>query len=226
MAAGPVTSTPASSDDEPTGSPDELAALRRERAALERRALEAEALAEQLADELAEARRRLAAQAEAADAAPVDPTHLSVMDGAEPAEPGSHFAPDGSDRAVLPLALAGIAVVAFLVAVVTVVAGRFSFLTVVALAVAGALVWAAAQTRVAPVTVEVVDGVVEVTSGESRHTFDLRNEQVKVDVQGRPGDEFWRVRFYRRALDPVDIDATMVDAADFMRRLREYRPGL
>ena len=51
----------------------EIAALRADRDAMERRALDAEAVAEALADELADARRRLAGQ-------PTDPTKLTIFD--------------------------------------------------------------------------------------------------------------------------------------------------
>ena len=70
------------------------------------------------------------------------------------------------------------------------------------------------------------DGVVIVESGGTTKRFDLRNEQVKIDVRGRPGDGDWRVRFYRRALDPVEVDADSVDPTEFMTQLRAYRPGL
>lgn len=220
----------------------EVAALRAERDHLEQRALEAETMAEQLADALADAQRRLAARDEGAwhdagrDAPGAagrtgvgghdDPRHLTLFDGATAAEPGGTLAPDGSDRAVLPLALAATAVVAFLVGLVTLASGRFSFLTVVVFAVAGLLAWGAAQTRVSRVRVEVVDGVVRVVEGDVTRTFDLRNDSVRIDVQGKPGDTYWRVRFYRRALDPIDVDDTMVDPADFMARLRDVRPEL
>lgn len=200
---------------------DEVASLRAERDELEQRALEAETVAEQLAEQLADAQRRLAEQGPAGD-----DDHLSLFGGTPSTEPRGNLAPDGSDRAVLPMALLATAVVAFLVAALTVVAGRFSFFTVVALGVAAALAWGAAQTRVGRVSVRVVDGVVEVVEGDTTRRFDLRNDGVRIDVQGGPGDTYWRVRFYRRALDPVDVDDTMVDPAEFMERLREFRPGL
>ena len=112
---------------------DQIASLRAERDELERRAVEAETVAEQLAEQLADAQRRLAEQRRRRTT-----DHLSLFGGAAPAEPRSNLAPDGSDRAVLPMALLATAVVAFLVAVVTIVAGRFSAFTVVALGVAAA----------------------------------------------------------------------------------------
>lgn len=223
MAAAAVSDTSSSPDHAAEQAPDhsaEVAALRAERDALERRAVEAETMAEQLADALADAQRRLAEQPGDADEA----QHLTLFDNATPAEPGTKFAPDGSDQGVLPIALAATAVVALLVALVTVVAGSTGFITLLALVASGALAWAAYQTRVTRVFVEVVDGVVKVTEGDSTRSFDLNNDHIKVDVQGKPGDEYWRVRFYRRALDPVDVDATMVDPATFLAQVRHYRP--
>ncbi|WP_148611873.1 hypothetical protein [Nocardioides rubriscoriae] len=230
-------SEPASGTGDPYAA--EVAALRAERDDLEQRALEAEAMAEQLADALADAQRRLAERATAWHDAGQhdhhdhhdrrdsdDPRHLTLFDDATPESAGGPLAPDGSDQAVLPIALAATAVVAFLVSLVMIASGRFSFLTVLVLAVAGGLAWAAVQTRVTRRSVEVVDGIVRVVEGDTTRTFDLRNDGVRVDVQGTPGDAYWRVRFYRRALDPVDVDASMVDPADFMARLREVRPNL
>lgn len=209
MATGPV--------NEPVSdSPDA------ERDALLARAVEAEALAEQLADELAEARRQLARQ-------PLDPDdarHLTLFDDAPPATAEGHYAADGSDRAVLSIALAATAVVALLVCVLALVSSGLSVFALVMLGLAAVLGWAALQTKVTRVTVEVRDGIVVVTAGDDVKKFDLTNDSVKVDVQGRPEDAYWRVRFHRRALDPVDVDASMVDPAQFMRRLREHRPGL
>ncbi|MEO9324187.1 hypothetical protein ABFT23_11905 [Nocardioides sp. C4-1] len=193
-----------------------------ERDALLARAVEAEALAEQLAEQLAEARRQLARR-------PIDPDdaqHLTLFDDAPPAAARGHFAADGSDRAVLSIALAATAVVALLVCVLALVTSGVSIFALVMLGLAAVLGWAALQTRVTPVTVEVRDGVVVVTARDDTKRFDLTNDGVRVEVQGRPGDAYWRVRFHRRALDPVDVDASMVDAATFMRRLREYRPEL
>lgn len=200
---------------------DDVAALREERDALEQRAAEAEAVAEELADQLADAQRQLADDTSAEDA-----SHLSLFDDATPADPGGSLNPDGSDRAVLPLALGAVAVVALLVGVLTLTTSGVRFFTVLAFAAAAGLGWAAYSTRVSRLSVEVVDGVVTITEGESVHTFDLANEHVKIDVQGQPGDAYWRVRFYRRALDPVDVDATMVDPATFLAQLRAVRPEL
>lgn len=213
--------TPSPEHDAPADPTAALQALRAERDELEQRALEAEAVAEQLAEQLADAQRRLADGGRA-----TDDRHLTLFDDAGPAERHGHLAPDGSDEAVLPIALGSTALVAFLIGALTVLNGRFSYLTIIVFGVAGALAWAAVQTRVARVSVDVVDGVVLVVEGDTTRRFDLRNDSIKVDVQGSPGDEYWRVRFYRRALDPVDVDASMVDAQQFMDRLRDHRPEL
>ena len=205
----------------------ELAALRAERDSLEERALEAEAMAEQLADALADAQRRLAATSTSVGTPrePDDGRHLTLFDHAS-GPPGKRIAADGSDLAVLPVALGSVAVVVALVAVITVAAGRFSFVTVALLVAAAGLAWAALRTRVTPVTVQVDDGVVRVVEGGVPRTFDLRNDSVKLDVQGRPGDPGWRVRLYRRALEPADVDASVVDPEEFMAVVREFRPGV
>lgn len=194
--------------------------LRAERDAYQGRALEAESLAEQLADELAAARRTLAGQA------PPDDSHsLSLFDDVAAPEPDGRLAADGSDRAVPPLVLGATALVAALVAVLTVASGGPWVFTVAMLVLAAVLGWTAHRTRVVPVRVDLRDGTVEVERrGDTKH-FDLRSDQVRLDVRGAPEDADWRVRFHRRSLDPVDIDASMVDPADFMAHLREHRPG-
>jgi hypothetical protein len=220
VAARPVSTTPG--DDALAA---QVAALRAERDDLERRALEAEAMAEQLAEQLADAQHRLATQA-SGPGADTDDGHLTLFDGATSEDPRGHLAADGSDPRILPLALGATAVVAFLVFVMMLLTTGVSLLGLVVLAVAVGLGMAAYNTRYVPRTVHVVDGVVEVTHGDDTKRFDLRNDSIRLDVQGIPGDAFWRVRFHRRALDPVDVDDTMVDPAEFMARLREYRPGL
>ncbi|WP_139977419.1 hypothetical protein [Nocardioides litoris] len=220
---------------------DELAALWAERNALEARAVEAELMAEQLAEQLADAQRRLADRAAQADqaahaaeadqpspaAAPAGSgaSDLGLFDGSSAPRVGARYALDGSDRSVLPIGLGAVALVAFLVCVLSVVVSGFSILGVVLLVLAGVLGWAAYRTRYVPRSVTVEDGVVVVKVGDDAKRFDLRNDGVKVDVQGTPGQD-WRVRFYRRALDPVDVDESMTDPDEFLRVLRQHRPGL
>ena len=83
-----------------------------------------------------------------------------------------------------------------------------------------------ARTKVVPVEVSVVRGMVYVQQGESSYRFDLRKPETAVDMVGQPGDAGWAVHFGRRGLDPFVVDASMVDAAEFVRQLREYRPAL
>ena len=126
---------------------------------------------------------------------------------------------------MLPLGLGATAVVAFLVALLAVFNGS----VLIGFLMLGAgcfLAYWSYQTRVTIMHVSIDDGVVVVESEGTTKRFDLRNEQVKVDVRGEPDDADWRVRFYRRALDPVDVAASAVDPAAFMAELRAFRPGL
>lgn len=197
---------------------DPLASLRAERDELARRCREAEGHVERLTTELGEARAELAAYA----AAPRD--SLSLFDGEPPAD---RITGDGSDPRVLSLVLGATAVVAGMVALLALLNGKITSgfgLVMVALTVL--LAWGAARTRVVPVEVSVVRGIVYVEQGESTHRFDLRKPETRVEVQGRPGDSGWAVRFPRRHLDPFVVDASMVDPHEFLQQLREYRPDL
>lgn len=206
---------------------DPLAALGRERNELAARLLEAEEIAEQLADELA------AARIENAELRAGLATRLATPSAAAPlvagARPLEGDEPDRkpADPAVLPMVLWGVAALASVVMLVSLATnGLFSLPTVLLLAVTGGLVWGAISTRVEAVEVSVDDGVVTVTRGETRHRLDLARQSTKVEVRGRPGETTWRVRFARGVLDPVDIDASMVDPEEFLAQLRRYRPGL
>ena len=88
------------------------------------------------------------------------------------------------------------------------------------------LAFAAARTRVGGVEIDISSGVVYIKKGETSYRFDLRNESTHLDMDGRPGDSYWQVRFHRRGMDDFVVDDGMVDAAEFVRRLREYRPEL
>jgi len=77
----------------------------------------------------------------------------------------------------------------------------------------------------APVTrVSVHAGRLDILRGESRYSFDLTDDQTRIDVVGSPGERRWRVLFHRRSLAPYVIDATMVDPVEFTRILRRHRP--
>ena len=197
--------------------PDEAAALRAERDDLVRRCEVAEEQVAALSAELAAARERLAALE--------DDGSLSLFAG-EPA-PDRSVSGDGSDPRILSMILGATAVVAGMVALLALLNGKLvtPFGVVMVLLTIG-LGWAAARTRVVPVEVSVVRGIVYVEQGETTYRFDLRKPGTEVEMDGRPGESGWVVRFPRRHLDPFVIDGSMVDAEEFTRQLREYRPAL
>jgi hypothetical protein len=209
-------------DDESLPAPDrapgaaELRRLRAERDALEARALEAERRAEGLAAELAEARAEMAA----------DDDRLSLFDDLA-ADDTSGLAADGSDRGVLPMALGATAVVAAMVGVLAAydrgVASPVAILMFVLTILLGYLAW---NRRAERFEVSVSRGMVYIDSSSSSYRFDLRTPKTQVEMSGRPGEAGWQVRFLRRHLDPFTVDATMVDPAEFVRQLREWRPEL
>lgn len=213
MATGPLETDPA-------------AALRSERDALARRCAAAEAQVRDLSTDLAEAHARLAAY-EAAQAAQdaADSGSLSLFDG-DPTT-GDRLTGDGSDPRVLSLVLGSTAVVAGMVALLALLNGKLgSPFGLIMIALTIGLAWGAARSRVVPVEVSVVRGMVYIQQGESSYRFDLRKPETAVDMVGRPGDAGWTVHFGRRGLDPFVVDASMVDAAEFTRQLREHRPEI
>lgn len=205
MATGPLGTDPAA----------DLVALAAERDDLARRCADAEARVGDLTAALADAQARIASYERA--------EHLSLFDG--PADDG--ITGDGSDPRVLSLVLGATAVVSGMVALLALLNGKlgtpFGFIMV---ALTLGLAWAAARTKVVPVEVSVVRGMVYIQQGESSHRFDLRKPETAVDMVGRPGDAGWSVHFGRRGMDPFVIDASMVDPDHFARQLREYRPEL
>ena len=203
----------------PLGTDPTAASLQAERDALARRCQAAEEKAAQLERELADARQELAALRDA------DEQGLSLF-ADQPASP-DRLTGDGSDPRVLSMVLAATAVVAGMVAFLALVNGKVLTpfgVAIVLLTIA--LAWAAARTRVTPVEVSVVRGIVYIEKGESTYRFDIRKPETGVDMVGQPGDHGWAVHFARRHLEPFVVDASMVDAHEFVRRLREYRPDL
>lgn len=189
---------------------DPLVALRLERDELARRLAESQ-------DEVARLR------AELASARP-DET-LSLFEG-EPLS-GDRLTGDGSDPRVLSMVLGATAVVAAMVVLLTVLNGKIGTPFGIAMVlVTLVLAWAAARTRVVPVEVSVVRGIVYIEQGESTHRFDLRKPETAVEMVGRPGERDWAVRFPRKGMEPFVIDASMVDAEEFVRQVREHRPQL
>jgi hypothetical protein len=67
-------------------------------------------------------------------------------------------------------------------------------------------------------------GQLQVIRHGVRTTIDLTSSYTPVEVYGRPGRHGWMVVFRRRDLTPFVIDHSMVDATEFMRVLRYYRP--
>lgn len=195
---------------------DHPASLRAERDALLRRCADAEARVADLTGQLDEARAQLAAYENSST--------LSLFDGAERADVAGG---DGSDPRVLSFVLGATAVVAGMVTLLALINGNlFTIFGLVMVLVTISLTWAAARTKVVPVEVSVVRGIVYVEQGETTHRFDVRKPETKVEVSGRPGDAGWTVRFLRRGLDPFVVDASMVDPDTFLHQLREFRPEL
>lgn len=187
----------------------DLAHLRAERDALARQV-------EDLTGELAQARARISAL-EAEEAGP-----LALFDGGEDRLTG-----DGSDPRVLSMVLGATAVVAGMVALLALINGKLGTpFGIVMVVLTLALAWGAARTRVVPVEVSVVRGMVYVQQGESSYRFEVRKPETDVQMVGQPGDPGWQVRFGRRGLEPFVIDASMVDAHEFVAKLREFRPSL
>ncbi len=204
-------------------------AVRAERDDLRRRLDEAEQIAEDLAEELGQARARLADrdQQDAVRAASngAHDDRLPLFDHSTETPDGLIRSVDGSDRLVLPIALAATALVVFLVALLSLANNGFlSLFSIGTLLASGGLARAAWLTRIVPVEVWVDRGVVLIRRGDASLSFDLTSASLKFDVTGRPGDDNWRVRFYRRGLAPVDVDAKMVDPDAFMAQLDRYRP--
>jgi hypothetical protein len=69
-------------------------------------------------------------------------------------------------------------------------------------------------------------GQLEIARQGGRMVFDLASTYTAIEVVGRPGSKKWKVLFHRRGMSPVVVDASMVDARDFMRVLRFFRPDL
>lgn len=59
----------------------------------------------------------------------------------------------------------------------------------------------------------------------ARLIFDLTSSLTRIEVHGKPGRGSWKVVFRRGDMSPFVIDRTMVDAREFMRVLRYYRPS-
>lgn len=83
----------------------------------------------------------------------------------------------------------------------------------------------AVRASATPARLRVQLGQLEIVHGGRREVVDLAGDYTDVEVHGRPGHRGWRVVFPRREGEPVVVDASVVDAHEFMRVLRAYRPG-
>lgn len=197
-----------------------MESLQAERDALAARCADAEQQVSALTADLAAAHARIAELESAAAESPI-----SIFDGSDSG--GHGLSGDGSDPRVLSIILAATSVVSGMVALLAFVNGNlsttFGYAMVVTTVV---LAWAALRTRVMGVDISVSNGVVHIKKGESSYRFDVRNEHTLIDMVGQPGDSYWQVQFHRKGMDDFVVDADMVDAEEFVRQLREYRPNL
>ncbi len=76
-----------------------------------------------------------------------------------------------------------------------------------------------------PLTLMTVKGgQLEVRQGGLHLKFDLSSHYTPIEAQGAPGQRDWRVLFGRGSMPPFVVDASIVDAHEFMALLRRYRP--
>ncbi|MCL2541543.1 MAG: hypothetical protein FWE71_03675 [Nocardioidaceae bacterium] len=210
MATGPVDAEPGES-------------LRAEHDELSRRFAESEKNVQRLTEELAQARRRIGELEARPAAAHHEP--LSLFEGGE--DNGIKLTGDGSDPRILSIVLGATAVVAGMIALLALFNHTLlsPFGIIMVLLTIG-LAWAALRTRVQPTEVSVVRGLVYVKKGETTHRFDVRNASTQVEQVGTPGDPGWEMRFARKGMDPFVINASMVDAVDFVGQLKQWRADI
>ncbi|GAB3855470.1 hypothetical protein GCM10028801_11150 [Nocardioides maradonensis] len=197
----------------------ETDALRHEHETLVRRNADLQTELEQTKAELADARAQVAALEARARAAEGP---LSIFEGGS--HPGERLTGDGSDPRVLSFALGATAVVAGMVTVLALL--NHTLMTPFGLVIAAltvVLTWAALRTKVEPVEVSIVRGLVYVKKGESSYRFDVRSAATEVEEVGIPGEPGWELRFARKGMDPFVINASMVDPVSFMAELRQWR---
>lgn len=72
----------------------------------------------------------------------------------------------------------------------------------------------------------VVGGILQVERAGRTEVFSLIDDYQVIEVVGRPGGLNWQVQFRRPGLDPYVVDASMVNAKEFMQVLGYYRPGV
>lgn len=196
------------------------ASIQAERDALAERCAAAEQQVSDLTAQLAAANARIVDLEAAGSEQP-----MSIFDGSDPVSTG--LSKDGSDPRVLSLVLAATSVVAGMVALLAFINGNLSTTFGYAMVVTTViLAWGALRTRVMGARISMSNGVVYIEKGESRYRFDVKHEGTLIDMVGQPGDSFWQVQFHRRGMDDFVVDGDMVDAEEFVRQLREFRPNL
>lgn len=90
------------------------------------------------------------------------------------------------------------------------------------LAVATGIVWAVrAGSSVTRLSLR--GSRLEVVRHGTRLVFDLADPQTAVEVVGTPGRRGWKVVFPRRTMDPVVLDASMVDPHELTRAIAFHR---
>ncbi len=140
------------------------------------------------------------------------------------------LAADGSDPGVLPVALAGTAVVAFMVVVLAAANGRlFAPFGLAMVVIAGALAYFAWQTRVERIDVKISSGGIVYVERSSTGAlrYDLSSNSTQVTMNGQPGTTTWDLTFARgNGRDPFTVTAAMVNSVDFVERVRAFRPDL
>jgi len=141
--------------------------------------------------------------------------------------PGRYlFRPRKTSRRLLTIAmLAGLVASAYFVKAAFDSQDTASMGLAAIVVLAAAMVWAI-RAGAAPTKLEVHQGQLEVVRQGDRFVFDLASPYTHVEVRGRPGRRGWKVLFPRRGMAPFAVDSTMVDADDFMRVLRFFRPEL
>ncbi|WP_110208872.1 hypothetical protein [Nocardioides daejeonensis] len=84
------------------------------------------------------------------------------------------------------------------------------------------ILWSAFSTA-EPAKLSIDRGVLDISSKESRHRFDLASPYTEVTVKGVPGKRSWQVQIHRRSMKPFVIDSSMVDPEEFQPVLEYYR---
>jgi hypothetical protein len=157
----------------------------------------------------------------------VVPTKESSHDETAAEMPGLYrFTPRRTARRLLTIAmLIGLVVSAYFVRAAIEIKDSPSIGLAAIVVLATATVWAI-RAGASVTTLEVHQGQLVVVQQGARFVFDLSSKYTLIEVHGEPGRRGWRVLFPRRGMAPFAIDATMVDADDFMRVLRFFRPQL